>query len=276
MTRFPFGHGPGKALGTVLAGTFLASAAFAQGFGGPPPDGSGRPPFGPPPGGPPPINAAMLPLSILDSGLQLSASQDAKITKIQQQFRPRRDGPPPPDARGDGGPGPRPDAQADTQIRAVLTPEQKKALSALLSKMNALGAAGIPPPVYPDLKLTADQMKKLTVLGQSARLAQKKAMMQGRPPGGFGPGQDPMRQTHEKAMAILTVTQRTKVEQFRESHRGPGPRSGPGGGGPRGGRGRRPGGGRDGGGFGPPPPGDWGPPPGGDDGPPPPGMDGPG
>jgi hypothetical protein len=268
MIRCPFGYGPGKVLGTVLAGTFLASAAFAQGFGGPPPDG-GRPPFGPPPGGPPPVSAAMLPISVLNAALKLSASQDAKITQIQQQFRPRRDGPPPPPDAHDGGPGPRPDAEADTQIRAVLTPEQKKALPALLSKMNALGAAGIPPPVYPDLKLTADQMKKLTALGQSAQQAQKKAMMQGRPPGGFGPGQDPMRQTHEKAMAILTKAQQTLVEQFRESHRGPGP------GGPGGGPG-----GRRGGGFGPPPPGNWGPPPDGGGpppdgyGPPPPGGDG--
>ena len=250
---------PRTALGLLLIGLLVTTAAFAQGPGGPPPPFGqgpppppygGPPPFGgprggdgrfgrrPPGGGPPPVTAARLPLGFLDAGLRLTSSQAAKITAIRQQARP------PFGVGTPGGPwgnaGPSPDTEANRKIMAVLTAAQRQAMPGLIAKADALHSVGIPLEVAGELKMTSAQEKQLLALGAPAEKARKAAMAQTGWAGARGPYHDSSRQareqTHAKAMALLSDSQRITVEEFLDAH----PRPGPGGPGPDG--------------FGPPPP----------------------
>jgi hypothetical protein len=272
----PRNDAPGAMLaaGLLLAGTLLmmGGAARAQGPGDgppPPPPGGGfggPPPFPGRPGGPGMrrMTAATVPVEALAAGLSLSDEQKTKIADIQATFRQdaRAQMPPPPgDAPGGGPPDPAAmkarftamqglETKASQQIEATLTADQKKVLPDLLKSLRVLGAAGIPPRVYADLKLTADQRAKLAAAAPAEPT--------------FAAGQRPdpqkMRAARQKARAavtaLLTTDQQKTVEAFRRDHPGPG---------------RRPGGP---GGFGGPDGGAPPPPPGGpDDAPPPPPAD---
>jgi Spy/CpxP family protein refolding chaperone len=280
-------HALGMAAVTLLLGATLGSTAGAQPpDGGPPPPGPGRGPGRPPFGGPRQVTAADAPITILESGLKLTADQKEKIAQIQQDVRKkRRDLMPRPGQRPDSPPDPETmranrdkmrtlDQEAAKSIGDVLTDEQKQALPGLLKEIEALRATGIPAELYGDLKLTSDQRKKITAIAQKAQESQRQAMDKARESGDFQSVRETMqksrRQTHDKAMQVLTSEQRALVEQFIKDH----PRQGPGGFGPPpgGGRGRGEGGPPPGGGpDGPPPPDGAGPPPG-EDGPPPPGL----
>lgn len=260
---------------TLLAGTSLVSLAFAQGPDGPPPPGGpggrgGQGSFGGPGGfgrgqfgGTP--SAANTPVSVLESGLKLTADQKTKIQQLQQQMqqqmrelfpRPGAGGPPDPETmqanitkmRGL-------DQKVSTQIEALLTADQKAKLPGLLKDIEALRGTGIPMEVYKDLKLTADQKAKLAAISKKSQQTMQSAIEQARNSGDFGSVREAMmnarRQTEEQAMDVLSDDQRKIVTQYKEEH----PQQGPGGfGGPGGGPGGRPG-------PGGPPPGAGGPPP---------------
>ncbi|HZO87339.1 MAG TPA: hypothetical protein VFB38_03305 [Chthonomonadaceae bacterium] len=243
----------------ALALIAVATLALAQPPGGPP----GGPPPGPGPGfrfggpggrGLSPVHA---PLSALEAGLKLTATQKDKIAQIQAQFQKlRRDlMPPPPDQ---GGPPPDPETmranfqkmfrlerQASQQIATVLTSEQKSALPAVLKDIGTLRAAGIPAALMSDLKLTADQKHQIASLVAKAQQTLREKMDEARQSGNFEALREIVMQsrqeTHEKAMAVLTEGQQTLVENYLQAHPQPGPGEG----------------------FGLPPPGGFGPPPGG-------------
>lgn len=276
-------------LAATLTGTLLTTGAFAatqgpDGDGPPPPPqrGGGGPGMPPPPrmgggGGPRQITAATVPVSALAAGLNLSTDQQAKITSIQQQNREQRRTlmPPPPDGQ-DGPPDPQQmqaalqkirslDDKAKSQVEAVLTSDQKKDLPVFLKTLQALRAAGIPPMVYGDLKLTSEQKTKLAALATDAPQAARDDAARAQRSDRFGAGTEAARQSRQKVrdqvLAALTDSQRQTVEEFQRSHPMPGGPGGPGGpagfGGPGGspggfgGRGRRGPGGPGGGPGGP-------------------------
>lgn len=137
--------------------------------------------------------------------------------------------------------------QYNQQIEAVLTADQKQKLPSFLKEINGLQGAGVPADLYADLKLTGDQKTKIVAIAQKAQQEMETARQNGDFSG------DGMRESHEKAMAVLTADQRKAVQKFQQDH----PQRGPGGfggaGGPGGGPGG-PGGPGGGPGDGPPPP----------------------
>ncbi len=173
-----------KAIGTALAAlAALTVCAVAQAQG--PPDGNGPPPSfggrgqfghgGGRMGPPPPASAASVPVEALASALSLTADQQAKVKGIQQAFR-QQCGALRPAPGADGGP-PDPstfaevrtkvqalDKKASADVEAVLTPSQKAALPALLSEMDSLRPAGIPPELVSSLKLTDAQKTQLAAI----------------------------------------------------------------------------------------------------------------
>jgi hypothetical protein len=270
------------ALAALLLSTVCMPRAFAQGPGGPPP--GGPPPFGGP-GGPGgrgffgggpngEISVAQAPINALAAGLKLTSDQKTRIAKIQQDAQAQRralfprpgqgqDGPGNGPGDGPGGP-PDPeqmraamdkmrgmDEQVKSNIEAVLTDEQKQALPGFLKEIQAFRAAGISPEVYGSLKLTGSQKQKLIALGKQAQETTRQAMDKARESGDFESVREAMdqsrRQTHDKAMAILTSEQRATVQKYQQAH--PRPAGGP----PEGGPGGPPPGGPDGGPDGPPP-----------------------
>jgi hypothetical protein len=259
------------AVSSLLLGALFGPGVSAQGPGDPgePP---GRP-FGPPPGGPggpmgPPrhISPVDLPLNVLARELMLTAGQKAQIAPIQEQFQQtRRELMPPPPEPGS----PPPDWESmragmeklhaqeqrvSDRIQAILSLEQKQALPSLLKGIEALRAAGLPPTLYHDLKLTADQKKQIAAIGASLPDTPAPRGSAERPhgrPGAVPPPPGPpdgfrelRQQTREKVLAVLTAEQRKSLEEYRRARPRPGPGEG----------------------FGPPPgppPDGFGPPPGG-------------
>lgn len=283
-SRFQW-HPQGIAAALLITGTLFSTVAYAQGpDGGPPPPGPGprRGPGRPPRREPRPASVADTPVSALEAGLKLNEDQVTRIIDIQKELRQsRRDLMPNPGERPSQPPDPdtmREKMQANREkmrgleqnavrkIEETLTSEQKQALPTFLKEIDSLRVVGIPAEVYGELKLTSDQKKKLTDIARTAQ-KERRAKQDEERPGGMD-ARYAREQTHEKAMKVLTKTQRIVVEEFVEAHPRPEPRDGfespPGGfGPPRGGR--PPMGGPEGG----PPPMD------GQDAPPPPPMDGP-
>ncbi len=259
-------------------------------FGGPPGGPGGM-------GAPRPSMTADIPMPMLEAGLSLTADQKAQIAPLQRAFRSQRppmpmggrgpqDGPPngrgpqgggppmppPGEGRGDGPPDQgamrgQMDAMRNAQqqtsrkIEAILTPEQKQALPALLKELDALRGVGLPADLYAQLKLTSDQKTRIATIAQKMQRAMRPDTNGGGQPGDFQAMQQARRQAHDDALAALTPMQQQLVQR-QPRNRPPG---GPDGGPPP--PGDPDGGGRRGGGDGPPPP-----PPGGGDGPPPDGQ----
>ena len=283
---------------TMLCASTAWAQPPGGGPGGPPPGGGfGGPGFGGP-GGPPPgmgmpraSMTADIPMPMLEAGLNLTADQKAQIAPIQRAFRSQRPGgmggnggfPPPPGGGNPPPPGPPnggppnggpPDPamrgqldamrnaqqQASKQIEAILTPEQKQALPALLKELDALRGVGIPADLYGQLKLTSDQKTRIAGIAQKSQQKMRANMDTARQSGDFQTAQSQSqqirRQAHDDALALLTPTQQQLVQRQPRNRPPGGPNGGPPPGGPNGG---------------PPPPngGDGPPPPGGGDGPPP-------
>lgn len=237
MKRHSLGRKGTLTITCFLAVTLAASVALAQGPGGPPP------PFGgPPPSPPPPISAANISLPFLDSQLNLTTDQDAKIKQIQADARIQRDALRPRPGQGlQNGPPSRAEMEANrakvevidnaaaAKAKAVLSASQQKALPDLLTQVDALRSDGIPLQIYGDLKLTANEKDKLTTVGQAAAKADKAAIDKALKSGDFRSLRQTMQESREstraKMDAILTDAQRQMLDDFRQSH----PRGGPGG-----------------------------------------------
>jgi hypothetical protein len=144
---------------------------------------------------------------------------------------------------------------ANRQIEAALTADQKAKLPQVVKDCNNLRQVGIPLQVAASLKLTADQRKQLGEIAAKAASDTKAAMAKAQdaddPETVRQTMGDIRRQAHDAALALLTDDQKAIVKKATAGRRGPG---GPG--------------------FGPPPDGQ-GPPPGGPGGPPPDGNGGP-
>lgn len=255
-------------LAALLVGEVAGSMALAQpppggpgpgGPGGPPPFG-GRGRFGPRPSTP-----IQTPLAALKAGLKLSDNQAAQVQKLQAEWQQQRETLLPRPEPGAAPPDPEAmranfeklraaEQKANNDFVATLTPAQKQALPGLLRQLDIWREAGIPVELYGELKLSADQQKKIETIVQQARPAPPAPGSGPPPPGEGGPGrgrremQEARRKMREQVMGVLSAEQRKRVQAFIEAH--PRPPFGGGPGGP-------------GEGFPPPPPPDG-------DGPPPP------
>jgi Asp-tRNA(Asn)/Glu-tRNA(Gln) amidotransferase A subunit family amidase len=117
--------------------------------------------------------------------------------------------------------------KAETEIMALLSDDQKKALPEVLKALQLLRTVGIPVQLNSDLKLTADQKKALTEVAaaiQKDRTAKMKEMQEARQ----NQDQDKLRElmqsmrgnggVNPKAMAILTAEQKAMVEKYIKDH----------------------------------------------------------
>jgi Spy/CpxP family protein refolding chaperone len=247
---------------TLLVGTMLGTAVFAQRPSPPPPRGRfGGPggPFGGPGGpgrgmrGPRPSALADTPMAALSAGLKLTAAQQAKIAKIQAQYRaqrgqfmPRPGGPPPPpeSMRGLMDKMRGLDQSTAAQIKTTLTSSQKAALPGLLKTFDDLRFAGIPLETYSALNLRPSQKAQIAAFVQSGQQTLRTTMDRARQTGDFKAIRAAMRtgrdQVMQKTDSVLTPTQKAVVAHYKAGHPRP----------------------ERGGGFGPPPPGGrFGPPP---------------
>jgi hypothetical protein len=176
-------------------------------------------------------------LDVLGSELSLTEDQKTKIKAIQEQaqkdlqaLRPQ--------AGGGGAPANPQETQqkrrdintkATADIQAVLTDDQKAKAAPLLKKLSAVQAVGIPAGVYGELKLTDDQVTKLTELSaevtkeRTQKLADAQAARQAGDTAKAQEIQASLRTTgpNEKAMAILTDAQKASVTKYIKDHPAP-------------------------------------------------------
>ena len=242
-----------RKVGTVLALLGLTATAIgvavAQG-----PRGGGRR-MGPRMGQGHDMTAANAPLQLVENALKLSIDQRTQILAIQQEFRDAvHDQMPRPPAEGSGPPD-RTTMNAlmekvkslhktySAQVVAVLSADQKTALTRFLDDSNDFRLVRIPPPAIPLLQLTGDQWAKVHAIAVKARAALDAIFDKAPANNQMGPDRSAVakinRDAHESALAVLTDDQKAIVETFNTARRG-GP-NGP------------PPGGPDGGPMGPPP-----------------------
>lgn len=270
----------------------LSTAAFAQapgdgGPGGPPPPwaqsgpgGFGGPhgPGGPQRGGMRPNSLSSLQLAVLSDGLQLTNDQSTAIGAILSKAKSDKDA-----LMVRPADGTRPDftamraamqkiraidTQADSDIKASLTADQKAMVPDLMSLLGDLQSLGIPSDVVPSLKLTSGEKTDLRAIAQNLRADMKKTFDAAQASGDFsGVREAAMKlrsDAQAKAVAVLTDSQSATLAAFKKDHpRGLGGFGGFGGPGGPGGFGGFGGGGGPRGFGGPPPPdgGPGGPPP---------------
>ena len=193
---------------------------------------------------------ATLPLSLIDSYLKLTSDQKSKITAIQTQYKADVKAlmPTPTDANATPDPQARREmmqksrevsTKADSDIKAVLTPEQTPMLDTMNKDLQTYNSVGIPAEVLGDLKLTADQKAKISTISDDSR-KEMQSKMQDAQNGGDRQAmmlamRDMQKATHDKAMEVLDLSQKNKVETYLKDH--PQPQGGRGGFG----GGRRPG-----------------------------------
>jgi hypothetical protein len=225
-------------IGLTCATLFLLSAvsltAFAQDNGqaaAPGGQGGGRRQGGGQRGG----GGALvtLPISVLDSYLKLTADQKTKITAIQTQYKTDAKAftPAPPDPAVQVDPQARRDmnqkrqeatTKADTDLKAVLTEDQTKMLVDMNRELQGYRSVGIPPEVLDELKLTSDQKTKITTISADSQ-KETRAKMQEAQNGGDRQAlmqavQEMNKASREKALAVLDLSQKNKLEAYVKAH----------------------------------------------------------
>jgi Spy/CpxP family protein refolding chaperone len=235
--------------GLAFAGAVLTLLVGAPALAQPPPGGGpgfgfGGGQFG---GG---GSVSSAPIAALEVGLKLTAEQKTKIIDIQKQTTTDRN-----KMMQELRNGGQPDQaafqafmqkmqtmnkEADKKITDLLTPEQKKLLPAVLKDIQTLSAVGIPAPTMGDLKLTDDQKKKIADIAAASQKTMQEKMQEARQSGDFQAIREIMmtnrKETHDKALAVLTEDQKKIVAKYEKEHpQQPGRGFGPGGGPPPGG-----------------------------------------
>jgi Spy/CpxP family protein refolding chaperone len=226
----------------AISAMAACSYAFAQGqfMGGPPPPRSGRP-----------ITAAETPLDTLTTALSLTSVQQTQISTIQESTRQQvralmmssSTGGQGGFQQGGGGQGrPAPpdpatmskvkdiESDATNQIDALLTSSQLTSLTTLMGQLKDLQAVTISPRLYSKLDLTSDELSQIHAIAETAKTDEAAAFADASNSGDFEDAQQGDRTAHQKArtaaLAALTPTQASIVENDTFGQRGPG---GPGG-----------------------------------------------
>ena len=182
------------------------------------------------------VTLSSLSVDSLDTGLTLTADQKTKIKAILAQkdtdtkalpalpaFTPGQQ-PDPADqqARQDGMQKRREiSTKADTDIQALLTDEQKTKWTAYQRDLGAMQQAGIPAGVLGDLKLTADQKKKIMAQAQASQQEMQDKQQAARQSGQRMSMQDMLamrKDAQDKVAEILNPTQRATLEKYNRDH----------------------------------------------------------
>ena len=190
-----------------------------------------------------PLTLSQVPLPTLKAVFKLSSAQEQKVQGIQQKameevraLMPRRQPGQPMDRNAFNKLMPKFEAiskKADAQILAVMTPEQKKKVPAMLKEMQVLRGTGLPMSLAGSLRLTADQIAKLDKIAKERSDATAK-LFQGNQ-GGMAAMQQmsALREAaRKKALAVLNAQQKAAVEKWEKEHPRRGFMGGPGMGGP--------------------------------------------
>jgi len=172
-----------------------------------------------------PVTLAVAPLNVLATALKLDAAQKKRIEALQNRVD-KEIATASKEASRSGGFAifskmTEIVAQADKDIEAELTAEQKPQSVTLLQSLTLLRDAGLPPDLYIELKLTEDQMKSLTDSIPDIKLenkARSKEMMAAGQAGDMKRMQGLMNKLGDKVSSILTKPQRTLVENYRKKH----------------------------------------------------------
>jgi len=229
-------------LSAIAQGAPGAGQGRGQGRGG---FGQGRGGFGQQ------ITISNIPDAVLASELKLTDDQKTKIAAIKKKSRDDMQALQPTD-------GSQPDfralapkmqeinQQTTKDIEAALTDDQKTQSKGLIKDLQSLRSVGIPIETYGDLKLTDDEKKKITALATDIdkdRTQKIQDAQAARQAGDQAKAQEIMQSLrgtggpNEKALAVLTDTQKETVTKYIKDHP----------------QGRRPGGARPGGNPPPPP-----------------------
>lgn len=160
---------------------------------------------------------ASLPVPVLDTALQLTPEEKAKIATIHEKYTA--------DVRalqpGHGKPDPV-NAQkikeltekANSDIEAVLTPEQKTRLPEVLQMAGMLRHTGLPLELAVSLKLSDDQKHKIADLLKDSQ-SRMKALS---PDEKKVRGKEIRNETHEKIMAVLNDDQKAAAARYTQEH----------------------------------------------------------
>ena len=197
-------------LGAVLGMSLIAGPVFAQaqpGAGRGQGRGQGR-------GGARGVSLANLPIGALDSILKLTADQKTKATAIQEKYRTDTAALRP--AQGQA-PDPANTAklrelttQANKDLEALLTDEQKTKWTAARKDLALLASAGIPPALFTDIKLTDEQKIKLAAI-QKETTDKVQALPQDQ-------RRAAMQEARQKAADVLTADQKAAIEKYNKEH----------------------------------------------------------
>ncbi len=157
------------------------------------------------------VQLATVPVKTLDAVVKLTPEQKTKIEAIQTQFasdakalRPAKGQPRDPEARQKLADLTK---KATEDITAVLTQEQKDKLKAALKEMAPLMAAGIPPALVVELKLTPEQRTRIEGIVKDARAGMKGLSADAK--------RAKMAEVKEAVLKVLTDEQKKKVEEFQ-------------------------------------------------------------
>jgi len=176
---------------------------------------------------------ASVPVSILGAELKLTADQKTKIQTIQDTLADTL-------AKAQA-PGTTPDrqalratyTQANTDIEAVLTEDQKAKLPDMNKTLGYYTSVGIQLGVLPALKLTEEEKTKIVAIATDAQTKTRDAFTNA--PGGDRQAamtaiQAIRKDATDKVVALLTDSQKATLEAYNKAH--PAPQfGGPGGGG---------------------------------------------
>lgn len=175
-----------------------------------------------------------LSLATMDTGLTLTADQKTKIKAILDKKDADTKALPALPAFTPGQPPADPQAfqeafqkrntintTANNDIQTLLTDEQKAKLPAFLQELGTMQQAGIPAGVLGDLKLTAEQKKKIMAQAQSSQQEMQEKRQAAQQSGQQMTREEMMamrKDATDKIAALLTPTQRAAVEKYNRDH----------------------------------------------------------
>ena len=180
------------------------------------------------------IALSSLSLATMDTGLTLTADQKTKIKAILDKKDADTKALPALPAFTPGQPPADPQAfqeafqkrgaintTANNDIQALLTDDQKAKLPAFLQELGAMQQAGIPAGVLGDLKLTADQKKKIMAQAQASQQEMQDKRQAAQQSGQRMSPQDMMamrKDAQDKIAEILSPTQRAMLDKYNRDH----------------------------------------------------------
>lgn len=225
-----------RILGILSAAVVMTTsgvAVLAQGEAGQapqPPPGGGRFGGGMMRRGGGPVTLASVPVPTLEYMLKLKPDQVSKITPIHDQYqkdiqglfpRPQPGTPPDPnEMRANMEKMRTVTQQANKDIEAVLTDDQKAKVKDTIAELGRFNLVTIPLAAVPDLKLTDDQRKQINDIAKDAEEKMKALAPEDRRTG----SRTILQEARGKVTALLTEDQKSVVEKYRREMRGGGRR----------------------------------------------------